>query len=127
MSREQRFFLNIFWSFTMQTLEQVENTATINLDVQTVDLDSPIMMGNLEIKSLEIRKPNSEALQGLKIADLLQGDVSSIFTILPRISSPTLTKTQIRQLEPSDIAQIGGVILLFLQPKSARAEVLRQQ
>lgn len=62
----------------MQTLEQVENTATINLDVQTVDLDSPIMMGNLEIKSLEIRKPNSEALQGLKIADLLQGDVSSI-------------------------------------------------
>ncbi|WP_238796903.1 phage tail assembly protein [Acinetobacter pittii] len=111
----------------MQTLEQVENTATINLDVQTVDLDSPIMMGNLEIKSLEIRKPNSEALQGLKIADLLQGDVSSIFTILPRISSPTLTKTQIRQLEPSDIAQIGGVILLFLQPKSARAEVFRQQ
>ena len=111
----------------MQNQEKIENLATLNTDVQTVDLDSPLYMGNLEIKSLELQKPNVLALQGVKIADLLQGDVSAICKLIPKISTPTLTQTQINQLEPSDIAQIGGVIMLFLQPKSARAEFLRQQ
>lgn len=110
-----------------KTLEQIENTAAINPDVQTIELENPIIMGSVEITSLEIRKPNVLALQGVKIADLLQGDVSAICTVLPKISSPTLTKTQVNQLEPSDMAQIGGAIVLFLQPKSVRAEVLRQQ
>lgn len=48
----------------MQTLEQLENTAAINPDIQTVDLEKPLLMGNLEIPSLEIRKPNVQALQG---------------------------------------------------------------
>ncbi|MGR2827324.1 phage tail assembly protein [Acinetobacter sp. 1124_18A] len=111
----------------MKTLEQVENTATINPDIQTVDLEKPLMMGSLEISSLEIRKPNVPALQGAKIADLLQGDVTAICAVLPRICTPELTKSQINQLEPSDLAQIGGVIVLFLQPKSTRVQVLRQQ
>ncbi|KQE10877.1 phage tail protein [Acinetobacter pittii] len=111
----------------MQTLEQLENTAAINPDIQTVDLEKPLLMGNLEIPSLEIRKPNVQALQGVKIADLLQGDVISICTVLPRICTPELTKSQINQLEPADLAQIGGVIMLFLQPKSTRVQVLRQQ
>lgn len=111
----------------MQTLEQLENTAAINPDIQTVDLEKPLMMGNLEIPSLEIRKPNVQALQGVKIADLLQGDVTAACTVLPRICSPELTKTQINQLEPADLAQICGAIILFLQPKSARVQVLRQQ
>lgn len=111
----------------MKTLEQIENTAAINPDVQTIDLEKPVMMGNLEITTLEIRKPSTQALQGLKIADLLQGDVTAICTILPRVCSPELTKSQINQLEPADLSQIGGAIMLFLQPKSVRAEVLRQQ
>lgn len=111
----------------MKTLEQIENTAAINMDVQTVDLEKPVMMGNLEISTLEIRKPNVQALQGIKISDLLQGDVTAICTVLPCVCTPELTKSQINQLEPADITQIGGVIMLFLQPKSVRAEVLRQK
>jgi len=111
----------------MSTEQQAQNQTSLNPDVQTIDLDNPILMGALEITSLEIRKPNVTALQGVKIADLLQGDVNAICTVLPRICSPTLTKSQISQLEPSDLAQAGGVIMLFLQPKSVRAEVLRQQ
>ncbi|HAV3158485.1 phage tail assembly protein [Acinetobacter baumannii] len=111
----------------MQTLEQIENTLTINPDIQTVDLEKPLLMGSLEIPTLEIRKPNVQALQGVKIADLLQGDVTAVCTVLPRICSPELTKTQINQIEPADLAQICGAIILFLQPKSARVQVLRQQ
>lgn len=111
----------------MKTLQQNENTAAINPDIQTVDLEKPVLMGTLEITTLEIRKPNVQALQGVKIADLLQGDVTAICTVLPRVCTPELSKTQINQLEPSDLTQIGGAIMLFLQPKSVRAEVLRQQ
>jgi len=111
----------------MKTLQQTENTAAINPDIQTVDLEKPVLMGTLEITTLEIRKPNVQALQGVKIADLLQGDVTAICTVLPRVCTPELTKTQINQLEPADLTQIAGAIMLFLQPKSVRAEVLRQQ
>lgn len=115
------------YNVNTKTLEQIENTAAINPDVQIIELENPILMGNQEITSLEIRKPNVLALQGVKIADLLQGDVSAICTVLPKLTTPALTKSQINQLEPSDMAQIGGAIVLFLQPKSVRAEVLRQQ
>lgn len=103
------------------------NQVLITQDTQRIDLDSPITMGDTAIEALEIRKPNVQALQGVKIADLLQGDVTAICTILPKISTPTLTKSQVQQLDPADIAQIGGAIMIFLQPKSVRAELLQTQ
>ncbi len=111
----------------MQTQEQAVNTQAIQSETQTIDLDQPLKMGGLEVSKIEIRKPNTQALKGLKIADLLQGDVTSICTILPRISSPTLSQYDVNQLEPSDIAQVAGVIMLFLQTKSVRAELLQKQ
>jgi hypothetical protein len=110
----------------MSTQEQLENLDAINPDVQTIDLEKPLMMGTIEIHALDIRKPNVTALQGVKIADLLNGDVTAICTVLPRVCTPQLTKSQINQLEPSDLAQIGGALVLFLQPKSVRVETLRQ-
>ncbi|WP_151684805.1 phage tail assembly protein [Acinetobacter seifertii] len=111
----------------MQTQEQADNLQMTQLEIQNVELDSPITMGDTVISTLEIRNPNNQALQGMKIADLLQGDVTSICTLLPRICTPTLTKTQINQLTPSDMAQIAGIIMVFLQPKSVRVQLLQQR
>lgn len=102
-------------------------TQPITQDSQTIELDTPLMMGETAITHLEIRKPNVQALQGVKIADLLQGDVTAICHILPKISTPTITKAQVQQLDPADIAQIGGAVMIFLQPKSVRAELLQAQ
>lgn len=102
-------------------------TQLITQDSQTIELDAPLMMGDTTITHLEIRKPNVQALQGVKIADLLQGDVTAICHILPKISNPTITKAQVQQLDPADIAQIGGAVMVFLQPKSVRAELLQTQ
>lgn len=110
-----------------QTAEQAENTQAIQAETQTVYLDLPFKSGGIEVTKIDVRKPNVHALKGLKIADLLQGDVTSICTILPRISTPTLTPHDVNQLEPSDIAQVAGVIMLFLQTKSVRAELLQKQ
>ena len=82
-------------------------TQLITQDSQTIELDAPLMMGDTTITHLEIRKPNVQALQGVKIADLLQGDVTAICHILPKISNPTITKAQVQQLDPADIAQIA--------------------
>ena len=111
----------------MTEQQQTDNRDILQQDSQRIDLDSPLTMGDLKIESLEIRKPNVAALQGIKLSDLAQGDTLAICTVLPRVCTPTLTKSQISQLEPSDLAQAGGAIMLFLQPKSVRAEVLRQQ
>lgn len=102
-------------------------TQLITQDSQTIELDAPLMMGDTTITHLEIRKPNVQALQGVKIADLLQGDVTAICHILPKISNPTITKAQVQQLDPANIAQIGGAVMVFLQPKSVRAELLQTQ
>lgn len=109
------------------TQTQLDNQKAIAEDSQVVELDNPIKFGEQTLTSITIRKPNVRALYGTKIADLLQGDVTAICTILPRISEPNLTKTQIDQLEPADLAQISGVIMLFLQQKSVRAQILQQQ
>ena len=103
------------------------NQTLVTQETQRIELDSPITMGDTTIDVLEIRKPNVQALQGVKIADLLQGDVSAICAVLPKISTPTLTKSQVLQLDPADIAQIGGSLMLFLQPKSVRVELLQTQ
>lgn len=104
---------------------QQENTELLQQNQHMIELDEPIFMGDIKIEQLTIRKPNVRALQGVKIADLLQGDVTAICAVLPKISSPTLTKHQIEQLEPADLAQIGGAIMTFLQPKSVRQQLLQ--
>lgn len=111
----------------MQTAEQIENQHAINPDVEVITLDTSLMMGTQEITQVEVRKPNAKALQGLKIADLIQGDVNAVLTLLPKVTNPTLTPGQVQQLDPCDIAQFGAVFIAFLQPKSTRAALLQQQ
>lgn len=111
----------------MTTAQQQENLEALNLDVQTIELDADIQIGGERLEKLDIRKPNAQALSGVKLRDLLEGDVNAVLKVLPRVSTPTLTSQQAQQLEPCDIAQVGGALMLFLQPKSQRAEILRKQ
>ena len=48
----------------MTEQQQTENRDILQQDSQRIDLDTPLMMGDLKIESLEIRKPNVAALQG---------------------------------------------------------------
>lgn len=114
----------------MQTPEQIENLKTIEFpDVEVVPLDYPFELAGQEIKSVEVRKPSVTALRKVRIADILNGDVNSICTLLPLCTTnPTLTKQQLDTLiDPADIIQLGGAIITFLQTKSVRAEIALQQ
>lgn len=113
----------------MQTQEQIENQQTIqNPDVQTVNLDVPFKIGGTEITKIEVRKPSVPALKKIRIADLLNGDVNAICTVLPLCTNPTLTPSQLNSdIDPVDVIQMGAALIYFLQPKSVRAELALQQ
>ncbi|WP_198078261.1 phage tail assembly protein [Acinetobacter calcoaceticus] len=114
----------------MQTQEQLENLQTIqNPDVEVVILDTPYKLGDTTITQVEVRKPSVPALKRVRIADILNGDVNSICTLLPLCTNPTITAAQLNNnvIDPVDIIQMGGAIITFLQPKSVRAEIALQQ
>lgn len=85
----------------------------------TVQLDTPIKRGDQDITAIALRKPSSGALRGVQLANLLQMDVNSLITVLPRISDPVLTEQDVRNLDPADLLQIGTEVAGFLLPKSA--------
>lgn len=114
----------------MQTQEQLENQQAVkNPDVEVITLDTPFKVGDVEIKTVEVRKPSVPALKKVRIADILNGDFNSICTLLPLCTNPTISASQLNSnlVDPVDIIQMGGAIITFLQPKSVRAELALQQ
>lgn len=110
-----------------QTPEQLENLKLITADpnIQMVDLDDPIKIGETTFNQIEVRKPSVPALRKIRLTDLLNGDVNAICTILPLCTTPTISQAMLNNgvVEPSDIVQLGAAVMYFLQPKSVRAEL----
>ncbi|MCL1074839.1 phage tail assembly protein [Shewanella dokdonensis] len=90
------------------------------MSTETVTLDNPISRGDTQITDITLRKPKAGELRGLNLNDILNMDVNSLTILLPRISSPMLTKDEARQLEPEDLLLLGGAVANFLLPKQLR-------
>ncbi|MOA64741.1 Phage tail protein E [compost metagenome] len=58
----------------------------------------------------------------MSLTDLLQMDVNALITVLPRISTPSLTAPEVSRMDPADLLQLGSVVAGFLLPKSARVD-----
>lgn len=85
-----------------------------------IELVEPIVRGDSQITSLILRKPKSGELRGLTLQDLLTTDIGTIMTLVPRISDPILTDAEARDLDPADLAEIGGVIRGFFLTRAER-------
>lgn len=83
-------------------------------------LETPILRGDQVISSLTLRKPNAGTLRGIKLADLLQMDVGALTTLLPRISTPTLTAADAAKLDPVDLVAIATEVGNFFLTKAQR-------
>lgn len=89
-----------------------------------VPLDKPIIRGDQTITAINLRRPLAGELRGVDIAGLLrQMDYGALETLLPRISSPTLTRADVAQLDPADLAALAAEVMLFFVPKAATAEL----
>lgn len=84
-----------------------------------ITLEEPITRGKEKVDSITLRKPASGELRGLKLLDLLNGDVNATIRLVPRISNPTLTEQEVAALEPADLLGCADAIAAFLQKKGA--------
>lgn len=92
-------------------------------DTVQITLDYPIQRGEQTIVELSLRKPRSGELRGVHLGDLAQLDVTALITVLPRITTPTLTSAEVAAMAPSDLFQAGAEVAGFLLPKSMQPPV----
>jgi hypothetical protein len=88
-----------------------------------VVLDQPIDRGKMIITEVIVRKPKSGELRGVTMMALSQLDVGALITILPKITTPMLTKQEVGNLDPADLMQFGGEIMDFLLPRSVKTDL----
>ncbi|EMI7061622.1 MULTISPECIES: phage tail assembly protein [Providencia] len=84
----------------------------------TVTLDEPITRGTTTVTEIVVRKPNSGALRGVRLAALMEMDVDSAMLVLPRVTEPALTKPELIMMNPADMLNLTKELVLFLLPKS---------
>lgn len=97
-------------------------TATQAAPQNTITLDAPLARGETRIETLTLRKPSAGELRGIALTDVLQMQTDALIRLIPRLSTPSLTEAELRQMDPADLVQCGSEIAGFLLTKQARGE-----
>jgi hypothetical protein len=81
--------------------------------MKTITLKKPLKRGETEITQFEMREPTAGELRGIRLTDLLNGDVEAVITVLPRITSPILQQHELAGLGAKDLGEISGQLMDF--------------
>lgn len=90
---------------------------------KTLTLDTPITRGETTISEVTLRKPLAGALRGTRLNAVMDMDVAALMTIIPRISTPSLTAPELEKMDPADLTAMGVEVVTFLLPKSVLADL----
>ncbi|PQZ68429.1 phage tail protein [Achromobacter sp. MYb9] len=88
---------------------------------QSVTLESPIKRGGQDIHIITVRRPKAGALRGTSLVNLVQLDVASLQTVLPRVTDPMISAPEVANLEPADLLALGAAVASFFMTKAERA------
>lgn len=66
-----------------------------------------------------MRKPGAGELRGVSLMDLMRMDVTALHTVLPRITTPTLTTADVSRLDPADLTQLAVEVTGFADEGAA--------
>ncbi|MGH8817429.1 MAG: phage tail assembly protein [Achromobacter pestifer] len=88
-----------------------------------VILDNPIKRGDQDIFEITVRKPKAGALRGASLLNLVQLDVASLQTVLPRVTDPMMAPQEVANLDPSDLLALGAAVASFFMSKADRAAI----
>ncbi len=85
-----------------------------------ITLNTPILRGKTEIKEVTITDTMKQpgCLRGLKLYDVLQSDVDSLFKLLPRVTEPALTELEVMTMDNADFVALATGVTDFLTPTS---------
>ncbi|MCE1750340.1 phage tail assembly protein, partial [Enterobacter hormaechei] len=98
-----------------------ETLITQNDEQRTIVLEEPLARGSSNITEVVVRKPNSGALRGARLQALLEMDVDSMILVLPRVTTPALTKSDLLSMTPGDLINLSVEVVNFLLPNSAKS------
>lgn len=90
----------------------------------TIELDHPVIRGETEIRTVQIRKPKAGDLRGLSLSDLFDMKTDTVLAVIPRVSTPTLTTHEANQLELSDLFKFSVRLVAVLLPEESQQEVV---
>jgi hypothetical protein len=85
-----------------------------------VTLDTPVKRGDTLIESVTLIKPNAGTLRGVSLASVAGSDVDALIKVLPRMTYPSLTESEVTALELPDLVALAGQVVGFLSPNAAR-------
>lgn len=86
-------------------------------------LENPIPREGGDLSAISLRKPAAGELRGLNATALMQGDITAVITLLPRISDPFITESEAAALEAEDIMEAAGLIVGFFMTRAQRMMV----
>ena len=91
-------------------------------ETKIVELLAPIEVeGEEPIKSVSLREPKAGEMRGLNFTDIMQMDIDTMMTMIPRISS--LTERHMINLKPINYAPLfTGVAGFFVDIDSQQTE-----
>lgn len=89
-----------------------------------IALDKPIQRGEQTITHVVLRRPLAGELRGINLAALIRDmDYGALELLLPRVSTPTLTRADVAGLDPADLTSLAAEVILFFVSKAAMAEL----
>ncbi|MBN3198463.1 phage tail assembly protein [Pectobacterium brasiliense] len=90
----------------------------MNKNDNVVTLETPIKRGDTLIDTITLIKPTTGTLRGVSLSALAGSDVDAMIKVLPRMTMPALTESEITRLELPDMIAIASKVIGFLTPKS---------
>lgn len=91
-------------------------------ETKTITLDAPFKRGEKDIKQVTLRRPQPGEMRGLKVQDIIDGDVQAVILLLSR-TSDLVSRAEAEALDLTDFATIATEIALFFAPKAAREQL----
>lgn len=84
---------------------------------KTVKLDTPIVRGEQTVTEVTLRKPGTGEMRGISLTDLLKLDVDTLISVIPRVTTPVISKQEAAELDLADTIKLGGEIGSFFLSK----------
>ena len=108
-----------------------DNSATpppmpTNPDIETVELDNPIVRGDMSICDVNINKPKTGAIRGLSIYEVLKLDVDTVIKLVPRVSTPPRADHEVAALDPTDFLSLSTAVVGFFASKDQREKARKE-
>lgn len=109
-----------------------ENTVITDTVKETsergVKLTQPIERGGEKITYVEITGAIEQAgsLRGLSLSDVLNLKADTMFTLLPRVTSPRLDEVMIKKMSSRDFIQLCAVAVNFMSEPDSGAKSVQE-